>query len=57
MLKPDKNFKLPKPVKILNALATFRSNEARNDHKKLMIEAILFEAATRSRNKKEKIEG
>lgn len=56
MLKPDKNFKLPKQVKRFMALGKFQNDQARNDYKNSMIQAYLFEQATRHKTKKEKSE-
>lgn len=56
-MKPDKNFRLSKPVKTLLALGHFRDQADRNAFKKAMIQAELHSRLTpkskREKNEKE----
>jgi len=54
MYKPGPNFKIPKQVK--RTMATMVNADERNDYKRSMIQAILFEQNTRPKSKKEKSE-
>lgn len=53
-MKTDKNYKMPKTVKMV--LATFIDPQARNSFKHAMMQAHLFEVATRPKSKKQKNE-
>jgi hypothetical protein len=51
-LKPGPNFKINKQVKRTMALGRFDNNEQRNAYKRSMIQAQLFEVASRPKGKK-----
>lgn len=51
-MKTDKNYRMPKPVKMM--AANFIDAQKRNEFKRTMIRAHLFEVATRSTGKREK---
>ena len=53
MLKPDKNYRMSKPLKMV--LATFTDSHKRGQWKRMMIDAELCEKAARAAKLKEKI--
>jgi hypothetical protein len=55
-LKPGPSFKINKQVKRTMALGRFDNNEQRNAYKRSMIQAQLFEVATRPKGKGKKSE-
>ena len=52
MLKPDKNYRMSKPLKMV--LATFTDSHKRGQWKRMMIDAELAERAARTAKVKER---
>lgn len=53
-LKPGPNFKINKQVKRTMALGRFKNDEERHAYKRSMIQAQLYEVATRPKGKSKK---